>query len=222
MTESVTARAARRRPSLGAVATGIGSAALVAYPLVAWLGLGRGAPRAAALGLLVLVAPAGVARLRALRDNPALSAVAYVPLAAVALLVAGAALDRAGFVLAVPSVINILLLASVVPTLVAGPPMIERFARLQHPDLTPDEVRWCRAWTIVWCTFFALNASIAAALAVWAPTLAWSAYTGGISWALIAALIGTEWTIRKLRFQRFGDNPVDRLFARALTATGQR
>mgnify|MGYP000157911794 CR=1 FL=1 len=41
--------------------------------------------------------------------------------------------------------------------------------RLSHADLRPEEVRWCRSWTVVWCVFFALNATTAAALAAYAP-----------------------------------------------------
>jgi uncharacterized membrane protein len=129
----------------------------------------------------------------------------------------GAALDAAGFVLAVPVVINAVLLATFGVSLQTAQPMIERFARLQVPDLPPDEVAWCRRWTGVWCAFFAVNGLTAAALALWAPLAWWAAYNGLVAYALMGALFTVEIAWRKRRFpHRLGDAWYDRALARLL------
>lgn len=101
-------------------------------------------------------------------------------------------------------------------TLFSKQPIVERFARLQHPDLSPDEVRYCRTVTMVWCVFFIINGSVAAALAAWAPISWWAAYTGLIAYILMGTLGASELMIRKWRFQRFDDGVVDRILGRWL------
>jgi len=81
-------------------------------------------------------------------------------------------------------------------SLIIGPPVIERFARLRHPDLPPQGVRYTRNVTRVWCLFFAVNGSIAAALALWGSWAWWTLYNGLISYVLMAALILGEWWLR--------------------------
>ena len=56
-----------------------------------------------------------------------------------------------------PMLISFGLLYSFARTLWVPPPMVERFARRQKVDLSPDEVRYCRQVTLVWCGFFILN-----------------------------------------------------------------
>jgi len=97
---------------------------------------------------------------------------------------------------AYPVLINALLLAVFALSLKFGPPVIERLARLRHPNLPPDGVRYTRKVTIVWCLFFALNGGIAAALAIWGNWTWWTLYNGAISYALMAALMLGEWYVR--------------------------
>ena len=92
--------------------------------------------------------------------------------------------------------------------------MIERFARMQHPDLTDAEAAWCRLWTWLWCGFFAVNALIAGVLALWATLEVWAIYNGLVFYAWMGLMFGVEFVIRKLRFQRWGDNALDRAFER--------
>ena len=79
-------------------------------------------------------------------------------------------------------------------------PMIERFARLQDPELTADKQQWCRLWTWIWCSFFVVNASAAGVLAALAPMAWWVAWTTTISYALMGVLFGGEWLLRRRRF----------------------
>ena len=69
--------------------------------------------------------------------------------------------EDARFVLAMPVVINAVLLATFAETLRRGQtPIIERFARLVEKELTGEKRAHCRRWTAHWCGFFALNGAI--------------------------------------------------------------
>ncbi|RZG87092.1 septation protein IspZ [Acinetobacter venetianus] len=85
-------------------------------------------------------------------------------------------------------------------TLYKPPSMIERFARLVEPDLPASGVEWTRKVTIVWCTFFIFNASIALAT-VFGPTKFWVIYNGFVSYVLMGLLFLGEFILRK-RHQR--------------------
>ena len=47
-------------------------------------------------------------------------------------------------------------------SLFAKQTVIERLARLQHPDLPPEGVRHTRRVTQIWCAFFIFNGATAA------------------------------------------------------------
>ena len=177
----------------------VAALALLLYPFAVYVGLSRLDARAAALALLVLIAPAAMARLKKYRGSE-VRAIAFVPLVTVGLLSLSAALDTAGFILVVPVFVNLGLLATFGPTLRWGPPMIERFARLQEPGLSEAKVSWCRKWTWLWCAFFALNASVAAALALFAPLRWWTLYNGLIAYGLIGLMFAVELVLRHLKF----------------------
>jgi uncharacterized membrane protein len=201
----------------GAARAVVSGVVFVAYPLVIYAGLSFFGVREAGLIMLLLLSPVLVSRLRRMRRER-LGTLALVPVITGALLAAGALVGRAGFMLAVPTVTNLLLFAFFVPTLRSGPPMIERFARMTHPDLRPAEVRWCRAWTVVWCAFFVMNGAVAAGLALYAPLTWWTLHTSLIGYVLMGALLGGEWVARKVRFRRFGENAFERFLARATGA----
>ena len=95
-----------------------------------------------------------------------------------------------------PVMVNAMLLAIFGASLRHGRPVIERLARLHHPDLPEAGVRYTRNVTRVWCGFFAINGAIAAALAAWAPWSWWTAYNGAISYVLMGLLLGGEWLLR--------------------------
>lgn len=197
---------ARRRASaaLGLLA----GVAMIAYPVAIWFGLTRYSLRGVALVLLVVLAPVVYTRLRAFdrsRLRPGdVATLALIPVLTAALIGLAALLDSRGAVLAVPVAIHAVLLTTFGATLYGERPMIERFARLQHPDLRPAEVAWCRRWTLIWCAFFAANIVLAGGLALWGTLWAWSLYNGLIAYALIGGLVSVEWVLRKIRFGRFG------------------
>lgn len=95
-----------------------------------------------------------------------------------------------------PVMVNGMLLTVFGASLYRGRPVIERLARLRHPDLPAAGARYTRKLTRVWCGFFAVNGAIAAALAAWGPWHWWTAYNGAISYLLMGLLIGGEWLLR--------------------------
>jgi uncharacterized membrane protein len=177
------------------------------------MALSYGGTRGATLALAALLVPATIVRLRRL-DRPSIKTVAFVPVVALAMLLVSAALNRFGTVLAIPTAVNLVLLIGFAPTLRRGPTMIERFARIQHSDLTEGEVAWCRLWTRIWCAFFVWNGTLAAALALFAPIEWWTVYNGILSYVQMGLLFATETVIRKLRFGRFNGGLADRLLQR--------
>ncbi len=203
--------------SFGAVLFG---ALVILYPVFIWYGLALGDPRRLALGLLVLLVPLGVLRMRASR-SARFGPMLFLPLVTIGCVGMSALLGDAGYMLATPSAINGLLLMSFGATLLSPPPMVERFARMVHSDLRPEEVRWCRLWTQIWCAFFLINGALAAALAIGGALFWWTFHTSIAGYLGMGALFGTEWLLRKIRFRRFADHAVDRWLAACFPAPAQ-
>lgn len=185
---------------------------VAAYPVAVYVGLTRFSARGLGLVLALLLVPGLVSKLRrAPRQD--LLAVARLPLSILALLALAAILDDARFVFALPILINLALLAQFVGSLRATP-MVERFARMQHPELPASHVPYCRSVTKVWCGFFALNALVSGVLAGLAPLSWWTLYNGLIAYVLIGLLATVEYVVRKWRFRDYGAGLHDRLLAR--------
>lgn len=96
-----------------------------------------------------------------------------------------------------PVGMNLALLLVFGGSLLRPPPMIERFARLLHPDLPAKGVRYTRRVTEIWCAFFVLNGSVAAYTALAASREAWVLYNGLIAYVLMGALFCGEWLVRR-------------------------
>ena len=103
-----------------------------------------------------------------------------------------------------PVGINLGLLLLFGASLLKPPTMIERFARLLHPDLPAEGVRYTRRVTQVWCAFFIVNGSIAAYTALATSREAWVLYNGLIAYLLVAALFCGEWLVRRRLFAAAG------------------
>ena len=151
-------------------------------------------------------------------DRAHLWPVLRVPLSIFALVGLGAALNEPRFFYALPVLVNLMLLANFAATLRGPVSMIERFARMQEPELPPGGEAYCRKVTIVWCWFFVANAAMSAALALWAPVAWWSLYVGGIAYLLIGLMFTVEYVVRKATFRRFSDALPDRLLRRVFRA----
>ncbi len=95
-----------------------------------------------------------------------------------------------------PVLINFSLLFWFAASLRHPPPIIERLARLQHPDLPPEGVRYTRKVTQVWCLFFLFNGLAALVTSLWCSMACWTLYNGVIAYILMALLMTVEYLIR--------------------------
>ncbi len=94
-------------------------------------------------------------------------------------------------------------------------PVIERFARLADPNLSDDEVRYCRKLTSAWMFVLAANSALVLSAAFVEDPILWSILVGPASYALLGSPFVVEYPYRKWRFQKFNEkNPVDRLLRR--------
>jgi uncharacterized membrane protein len=187
---------------------------LVAYPLAIYLALQHASPRAVAIGAIALL---GARSLLLGRNELRGYARAWAsPAAGLAIVFALAALwnDRTGL-LAAPALASLSLLATFGLSLRAGrESVVEQIARVQLGKLTPEDERYCRRVTTIWCAFFVANALVALGLAAWASLATWALYTGLVAYLLIAALFSAEYVYRSWRFRRYFGAPTDIVFRR--------
>jgi uncharacterized membrane protein len=91
-----------------------------------------------------------------------------------------------------PSLVNLGLLIAFGATLVRGPTMIEKFARIGTPNLSEPAIRHTRRVTQIWCAFFLANGLFSLYTALYWPRAAWSLYNGAIAYGLIGLLLVGE------------------------------
>jgi uncharacterized membrane protein len=96
-----------------------------------------------------------------------------------------------------PALVNAVLLGTFSFSLLKPPTVIERFARLQHPNPPQRVIDYARAVTKVWCVFFILNGSAAVVTALWGSDAVWALYNGLIAYVLMGSLMGIEWLVRR-------------------------
>ena len=162
--------------------------ATLLYPLAIWLGLARFEPRWLALFLLAL------ALLRAIASREAIWRIAAG--GALILVVATFVLNDGLPLKLYPVLVNAVLLVAFALSVLRPPTVIERLARLRHPDLPQEGVCWVAKVTKAWCVFFVLNGGIALWTALSASDAAWALYNGAIAYVLIGAMLGGEWLMR--------------------------
>jgi uncharacterized membrane protein len=199
----------------------VANAILIAsYPAAVYFGLLHLSARSVGLLLLCLLLPGLLYRLRSAPPGQ-LWAVLKLPLALFALVGLAALFDDRRFVLALPVLINLLLLVGFAGSL-RTTPMVERFARLQKAELSPEQLRYCRRVTQIWSCFFAGNALLSLLLACFASLRTWALYTGLIAYLLIGALGASEYVVRKARFREYGSGLHDRLLSRLFPPAATR
>jgi len=169
-------------------ATALAWVATLLYPLAIWLGLARFEPRW--LGCVLLA----VALLRAAASR---EPVWLIAAAGALVLVVATFVFNDGLPLKLyPVLVNATLLGVFTLSLWRPPTVIERLARLRHPNLPPEGVRWVANVTRAWCLFFVLNGGIALWTALYASDATWALYNGAIAYVLIGAMLGVEWLLR--------------------------
>lgn len=170
---------------------------LALYPLLVYFGLQQFGPRALAC-ILLLAAAIKLASTKLARQP--MGNGAWLLFAAA---IAGGLTLLTGSVLGLkfyPVIVNLVMLGIFGVSLWRPPSMIERFARLQTPDLPAHAIGYTRKVTWVWCGFFIVNGTIAS-LSVFASDKIWALYNGLLSYLFIGLLLAGEYLIR-LRVQR--------------------
>jgi uncharacterized membrane protein len=97
-----------------------------------------------------------------------------------------------------PSLVNLGLLVVFGATLVSGPSMVEKFARLHNPNPSLQVVRYTRRVTQIWCVFFTLNSVFSVYTALCWRRETWSLYNGALAYVLIGVLLVGEIAWRRL------------------------
>jgi uncharacterized membrane protein len=200
------------------VLTIVTAALTVMYPLAVYYGLSHLGTRSVVTLIAVLLVLSALLKWKTLVQQP--RELLGIFLVGGALLLSGV-LDDHRFLLATPVLMNLGLLVTFAGSLRTDTPLVERFARMQVSDLSADELRYCRRVTQVWSLFFVLNGSIALGLALLAPLSLWALYNGLVAYVLIGLLGASEYVIRKRRFGRFGDHPLDRMLRAVLVGRGE-
>lgn len=161
----------------------------LAYPVLVYLAMGRFEPRWLALLLFAL------ALLRAFSTRQRLWWVAAGGAGLLALL---ATLFNEALPLKLyPALVNAVMLVMFATSLRFGPPLVERMARLQEPELPPFAVVYTRRVTQVWCGFFVLNGGLALATALWASDQVWALYNGLLAYVMMGVMFAGEWCVRR-------------------------
>jgi uncharacterized membrane protein/3-hydroxymyristoyl/3-hydroxydecanoyl-(acyl carrier protein) dehydratase len=198
----------------------IQGALIVGYPFLIFFGLEHFGVRTTAAALLLLTIVQGTLRWltrRAASASPKRAGAPWVlPVISGLVLSASAASNDPRFMLLVPALINLGLFLTFAGSLLGEVPLVEQFASWYVADLRPEERRYCRSVTQVWCAFFVLNGSVAVATALWAPLSWWSLYNGAIAYVWIGLIFAVEFLVRKYRFRRFGTLFYDRWLMRVL------
>jgi len=101
----------------------------------------------------------------------------------------------------IPFGINVCLLALFYSSLHSPPTIIEKIARNIQPNLPPEAIGYCQNVTKIWCLFFLLNGFAAFFTARFCSPEIWATYNSGLSYVLIAVLLGAEYLYRQ-RFRR--------------------
>lgn len=183
----------------------------VVYPLVLWYALTHFSARVTGLVAIAFLLPLFALRaFSSSREN--LARILALPSGVLALVAIGALLNDERFFFALPVLINGFLFLGFLMTL-RSTPMIERFARLQEPELSTEKCAHCRQATWAWIAFFFVNGTIAGLLALSAPLHFWATYTGGIAYALMGLMFAGEYILRKIRFREYSRFPHDRALA---------
>lgn len=102
------------------------------------------------------------------------------------------------------TVIYLFLLWSFGRTLARGrEPIITGFARRIHGSLPPSMEAYTRSITRLWCTFFAAQVAVSAALFTLAPLDVWSLFVNVLNFPLLVLMFGAEYLYRISRHRNF-------------------
>lgn len=169
---------------------------LFAYPFAVYYGLNEWGIGIVAglLGLLFILRliAGNQIRLRELKYIAWLSGGAGIALTLLAFL-----FNSSQWLTYYPVIVNLVMFSIFVQSLWQKESMVERFARLQEPNLPDYAVNYTRNVTKVWCCFFIVNGAIALAT-TFMPLHIWTLYNGLISYLIAGSLFVVEFIVRLL------------------------
>lgn len=169
------------------------AAAGIAYPFLVYFGLRVAPPAVLAVGLVVLLG----ARLVFERRGDARRRLAPVFLSATAGALLLVALSPLAGLESYPILVSLALAGLFAYSLWRPPTVIERIARVRHPDLPPAALPYLRKVTLVWLGFFVANAAVSAATAMSGNLELWMLYNGFISYIIMGVLFVAELLVRR-------------------------
>lgn len=162
----------------------------LAYPFLVYLGLSHFDPRWLVLLLLVIA----VARYLG-GSVPGAAKNIWLGAALISALITLSSATDLGLRL-YPVLVNLTLFGAFFWSYRHPPTVIELIARKAEPELPESGVAYTRKVTLVWCTFFLVNATISA-YTVTLSSDTWALYNGLISYLMIAFLMALEWLVRQ-------------------------
>jgi uncharacterized membrane protein len=143
--------------------------------------------------------------------NRSTSRIVLIQATAMTIIIGTAAAFESEFALRVtPFAVSLTFIAMFASSLKTTP-IIERFARLQKPDLPPDHVAYCRSLTKVWVGVLGANSVLLLVASMIEDKALWTELVGPVSYGMIGAVFAGEYIYRKRRFQDFDDNLLDRV-----------
>jgi len=178
----------------------LASAVLLLYPVAVYFGLQYFEPRI--LGALLL----GVLFLRFSLLFKTITLQQLKPLAGISIASAFIGLliiffNDPFYVRLNPVIINLSLLILFSYTLYKPPSMIERFARLQTPEIPVEAINYTRTVTKVWCIFFMFNLTISSYTSVYSSMETWVLYNGFIAYLLMGFIFAIEYLVRTFKIK---------------------
>jgi uncharacterized membrane protein len=174
----------KRLASLGLIIVG------VLYPFAVYYGIGHFAPWEFAL----LLGALWLGRVLTTEKRPGAVVTALIAIGFCLLL---GLFNSPALLRWYPVLISLSMLILFGQSLIYGPPIVERLARIREPELPEVAIAYTRTVTQVWCWFFFGNGLIATLLTIWAPLAWWALWTGLLSYALMGLLFAGEWIVRR-------------------------
>jgi len=166
--------------------------ASLAYPAAVYFGRSAVPPLTFVAAALLLITLRSVTL-----DAPAAREQRGLLIASAVALVILAALDPPVAAKAYPVMMSAAVAAVFGMSLAHPPSLIERYARLRHPELPPEGRDYCRAVTMVWTAWLSVNALVALVLAVFGSDAVWALWTGVIAYLIMGLLFAGEFVLRR-------------------------
>jgi uncharacterized membrane protein len=164
------------------------------------------------LTAIVLLLFAGRRFIVLLLSHRSTSRLVLIQATLMAIIIAGAAASGSAFVLRVtPFAVSLTFIAMFAFSL-RNTPLIERFARLQEPELSPEKIAYCRSLTKLWVGVLTVNSGLLLFASLCQNEALWAILVGPVSYGMLGMVFAIEYPFRKWRFQDFDEkSTIDRL-----------